>query len=103
MELMQDVADANLELAKMQLLKEWTLRYNDLERSKSELEYYRSTGLPHAETIIRTANANYRNGEINYIEWSTLFHSAISILNDYVDAMKRYNDALTGLEYLSTK
>ena len=54
--------------------------------------------LPNAKIIFETANKQFVNGEINYLEWAMLINQSISIQNDYQDALMRYNEL--GLEMI---
>lgn len=101
MQFLNDINEANLDVARMNFTRQFTQFMSDAEQANKALIYFQQTGIPHAETIIKTANAQYRAGEINYIEWSTLINNAINIKNEYVDAMRKYNEARIELEYLS--
>ena len=38
---------------------------------------------------LKTANNQYYNGEINYLEWTLLVNQAFEIENKYTDRLKR--------------
>ncbi|MCZ2459737.1 MAG: CusA/CzcA family heavy metal efflux RND transporter [Chitinophagales bacterium] len=55
------------------------------------IQYFEGTALKNAETITSTANKQFVNGEINYLEWVLLINQAISIRSDYIEAVKNRN------------
>jgi cobalt-zinc-cadmium resistance protein CzcA len=47
--------------------------------------------LPNAKIIFETAQKQFVNGEIDYLEWAILINQSISIQSDYQDALMKYN------------
>jgi cobalt-zinc-cadmium resistance protein CzcA len=47
--------------------------------------------LPNAKIIFETAQKQFVNGEIDYLEWARLINQSISIQSDYQDALMKYN------------
>jgi cobalt-zinc-cadmium resistance protein CzcA len=56
-----------------------------------------------ARTIINTANSQFKNGQINYLEWVLLTNNAISISNDYLDEVKKLNECIIKINSLNNK
>ena len=56
--------------------------------------------LPNAKIIFETANKQFSNGEINYLEWAMLINQSIAIQSDYQDALLRYNELALEMIYL---
>jgi cobalt-zinc-cadmium resistance protein CzcA len=48
--------------------------------------------LPNAKIIFETAQKQFVNGEIDYLEWAILINQSISIQSDYQDALMKYNE-----------
>jgi cobalt-zinc-cadmium resistance protein CzcA len=65
------------------------------------VQYYETTGLQNAATITTAANAQYRGGYINYMEWVLLINQAIAIRNEYTEALRQLNDATLTLNYFT--
>jgi cobalt-zinc-cadmium resistance protein CzcA len=65
--------------------------------------YFEKTALPNAELIVKTANKQFLNGEINYLEWVMLSNQGIVIENNYLDALKMLNESLIHITYLLSK
>lgn len=64
------------------------------------VQYYRTSGLRQSEVIMVNANLNYRNGQINYIEWGTLLTQALGIQAQYLEALRSRKLAEVELDYL---
>ncbi|HTN08472.1 CusA/CzcA family heavy metal efflux RND transporter [Agriterribacter sp.] len=73
------------------------------QKEQNNLQYYENTGLQQAELIIQTAKLSFENGEISYLEWTTLMNNAVSIRLNYMDAVHQYNQTIIELEYLTGK
>ena len=56
-----------------------------------------------AQLIIETANQQFANGDINYIEWVMLTNQAIAIKNEYLNGVYNLNESIIQLNYLSNK
>lgn len=67
------------------------------------VNYYEDTALKNSTLIFETANKQFINGEINYLEWVMLTNQAISIQSNYLDAVKNLNETIIQINYLITK
>ncbi len=67
------------------------------------VKYLENTSLPDASLIIQTANKQFVNGDINYLEWVLLTNQATSIENNYLDAVKTLNETIISINYLLSK
>lgn len=67
------------------------------------VKYFEETALKNADLIAKTANQQFANGDINYLEWTMLINNAISIQSGYADALKNLNQSIIQLTYLTSK
>ncbi|HUQ66583.1 MAG TPA: CusA/CzcA family heavy metal efflux RND transporter, partial [Flavitalea sp.] len=88
------VAEANYVQGLQQLKSSYHHALGNYNKSRRTVAYYESTGLKNAETIISTANIQFRNGEINYLEWVLLVNNAIAIQSQYIDAAKNLTESV---------
>lgn len=65
--------------------------------------YFENTALKNAEILKTTANQQFLNGEINYLEWVLLMNQAISIQSDYIEAIRNRNNAVAEINYYLNK
>ncbi|WP_346239572.1 CusA/CzcA family heavy metal efflux RND transporter [Niabella insulamsoli] len=77
--------------------------YQRLLKFENTIAYYNKTALPQAATIIQTANTQFSNGEINFLDWVILINQAIGIQNAYTDALWNRNNALTEFIFYTDK
>lgn len=73
------------------------------QHSVENLRYFEATALPNADIIEKTAMLQFINGDINYLDWVILNNQSVTIRNNYLDAVKTYNDAVTSIHYLLSK
>ncbi|HRP54873.1 efflux RND transporter permease subunit, partial [Agriterribacter sp.] len=99
----EEVAEMNTK-ATMQYLKYNLQQLTEtLKKEQNNLEYYENAGLQQSELIIKAARLSFENGEISYLEWTTLMNNAVNIRLNYMDAVHQYNQTLIELEYLTGK
>jgi cobalt-zinc-cadmium resistance protein CzcA len=79
---------------------------NALSQYKSDLEkmdYFEKTALPNAKIIIETANKQFYNGDINYLDWVLLINQSTAIKSNYIDTVIHYNEIIIQLNFLTSK
>lgn len=86
----------NLELSFAQALKQFQ-KYQDA------VVYFKKTALKNAETIKITANKQFMNGDINYLEWVLLINQSITIQNEYIEATKNRNKVAAEINFYLNK
>ncbi|NHM07233.1 CusA/CzcA family heavy metal efflux RND transporter [Flavobacterium sp. CYK-4] len=77
----------------------WSAYKNSVEK----LAYYEKTALPNALIIQKTADKQFNNGAINYLDWVLLVNESIALQNQYIDAVSGHNQNLIELQYLTSK
>lgn len=65
--------------------------------------FYEENSLTEAKVIRETANKQFVNGEINYLEWVLLNNQVVSIQGNYLDLIRNLNESIINLNYLNTK
>jgi cobalt-zinc-cadmium resistance protein CzcA len=87
---------AMTELTKQQLnmqVQKYFITYVQFEKA---VQYFATKGVVQSNLMIATAGLNYKAGQINYFEWSSLLQDAFNIQFDYIEALK--NKQLTAVE-----
>lgn len=97
----QLIAENNYELGSKNLKNQYATLFGEYEKLKSETDYYKSKGLKNTETIMKTANRLYYEGEINYLEWSILINQSLDIQNKLIDTQKLLNEKTIELNNLT--
>jgi cobalt-zinc-cadmium resistance protein CzcA len=64
---------------------------------------FEQQSLKNATLIATTADKQFVNGDINYLEYVMLTNEAINIKNNYIEAIKALNSTSIELQYLTSK
>jgi cobalt-zinc-cadmium efflux system outer membrane protein len=97
----QLIAENNYEIGSKNLKNQYATLFGEYEKLKSETDYYKTNGLKNAETIMKTANRLYYEGEINYLEWSILINQSLEVQNKLIDTQKLLNEKVILLNHLT--
>ncbi len=74
-------------------------RHQEVERNRSMLAFYETTGLKQANEIIKAASLAYRAGEISFAELSQFLTQAIEIQKSYLENLNIYNQSVIQYNY----
>jgi len=77
--------------------------FMEYQKFEEMVRYFESTALKNAATITETAEKQFLNGDINYLEWVLLINQAIGIQSDYIEAVKNLNTALAELNFYNNQ
>ncbi len=72
-------------------------------KEKSNLDYYRNSGLPNAELLISQSQIAYQNGDISYATYLSNLQQALEIRQGYLEALNNYNQSILYLQFLTGK
>lgn len=62
-----------------------------------QYDYYKTTALPNAETMISTAALGFSTGNIGYIEYAQALQNATDIKLNYLESIQKINQAVISL------
>ncbi|MEM0541080.1 CusA/CzcA family heavy metal efflux RND transporter [Flavobacterium sp. j3] len=99
----EDIAENEYQKEKVNLEKQYKNAVFQLTLNQEKLDYFEKTGLPNAKLIIETANKQFYNGDINYLDWVLLTNQSIAIQNDYINALISHSESIIQLNYLTSK
>lgn len=95
----ENIIAKDYELNFKNLGTEYLSAYKQFQKFDEAVLYFRNTALQNAETIISTANKQFLNGEINYLEWVLLMNQALAIQSDYIEAVNNRNMSVAKLNF----
>ena len=87
----QEIAEYQYRVGQLQLNQEFNSIKKSYQRLLNDVEYYEKTGLANSEDILNTANSQFSNGAINYLEWAILVNQAFDVKNQYLDRVRELN------------
>lgn len=111
---------SNVAKIKAAKLKEKVTRFNAESYSKSlsgsynsllgeyakynnSLSYYEKQAVPEADLIIDQATRSYKAGAIDYLDYIQSLSRALSIKQNYLDALNNYNQTIVSIEFITGK
>ena len=97
----RQIAESNYLLAVRKLESRRKILQGEIKKYSDQLRYFRTDGLKNAEKILFTANLLLKEGEINYLEYSTLVNQALDIKNRYLETQNQLNEKMIELNYLT--
>ena len=99
----EQVNRANTDITALRLKTQLQQALQHRDKFNSSLTYFKNSALPQSNVIIQTANLNYKNGQISYIEWATLVNQALGIQMQYADTQRDHQLNEIQLDYLLQK
>ncbi len=97
------ISENNYQMGLQAMKTDLQSAYKQYQTQSETVKYFENTALKNANTITKTANQQFTNGDINYLEWTMLINNAISIQSNYTDAVKELNQTIIQLNYLTSK
>jgi cobalt-zinc-cadmium resistance protein CzcA len=99
----QHIAESNYLQQKQVIDKQYQSAYSQYQNYVKTVIYFEQTALKNATLINETANKQFVDGDINYLDWVMLTNQAINIKSNYIDAIKALNESIIQLNYLTSK
>jgi len=97
------IAENNLMYEKKNLDNQYATALKQYQVQQKVLQEQETIVIPNSKIISETASKQFRNGEINYLEWGMLVNQSIAVKNNYLDAVFKYNENIIQLHYLSNQ
>lgn len=70
------------------------------QQNLSQYNYYKSTALPNAETIVSTAQAGYKSGSIAYVEYLQALQTVADLRLNYLQAINQLNQSIININFI---
>lgn len=96
----EDIIQQNYTIASQKLRHAYQSQFVTYRNQLASLSYFEETALENSKLIKYTATQQFDSGEIDYLSWVMLINQAITIQNDYLDAVNRLNDSIIQLQFL---
>ena len=100
---LQLISENNFQIGLRTLNAEYQKAFKQYQTQLQTVKYFEETALKNANTITKTANQQFANGGINYLEWTILINNAVNIQSNYTDAVKELNQSIIQLNFLTSK
>ena len=71
----------------------------EYQKQLQQIRFYQQEALPQASMLLSQGNASYKAGEINYIAYLQILDAALTIRNEYLQNLYKYDEAVIQLGY----
>jgi heavy metal efflux system protein len=96
----EQMARNNLSFQQANIEGEFEMLIQQFKKYKNSVDFYEKNALPQAEIIIKNAEAAFKSGEIDYIEFLLGLNRALSLKSNYLDNLNFYNQSVISIEYI---
>ena len=90
----EHVAQSTLQARETAAQNRYRLLAQQFQKEQQNVLYFEKTALPQAQKLRDIANVSRKNGKIGYVEWSFSVAQALAIEQQYLDAIKQYNQVV---------
>ena len=99
----QNIAKANAEAYHKTLFTNYRSLLDELEKYNRSVDFYEQQAVPEANYIIGQSGLSYKAGDMDYLDFVLSLNRALSIRQNYLDALNSYMQTLINLEYITGK
>ncbi len=92
-----------VEIEKQVLQNQYQLLVSQYTKHNQSVQYYENEALKNVAVITTTANNQFNNGNINYLEWTMLINQTTEIQSNYLEAIKQLNNSIIEINTLINK
>ena len=95
------LAEAERKRDLQNLQRDYQLSMSTVSRTKQSIEYYNQTAIKQSDEITQTALRLFQAGQVSYIETLRNIIIAYQTKANYLETIRRYNQAVIELRYLT--
>lgn len=99
----QQVAQTNAAYYSQSLTGNYKALLNEYSKYSLSVDYYEKQAVPEARLIIEQATRSYKAGAIDYLDYILTLNRALSIEQNYLDALNNFNQTVISLEFITGK
>ncbi len=75
----------------------------EFSKNSNSIDYYEKQAIPEADLIIEQATRSYKSGEMDYLDYILSLNRALSIKQNYLDALNSYNQTIISIDFITGK
>jgi cobalt-zinc-cadmium resistance protein CzcA len=99
----ENAARANAENLSKSVTGSYYSLLDEITKYSSSVDYYEKQAVPEADLIIEQAMRSYKAGALDYLDYVMTLNRALTIRQNYLDALNNYNQTIISLDYLTGK
>jgi cobalt-zinc-cadmium resistance protein CzcA len=99
----QDAARTNAENYSRTLTLQYASLLDEINKYSKSVDFYEKQAIPEADYIIEQSGRSYKAGAMDYLDYILSLNRALSIRQNYLDALSNYMQTIINIEYISGK
>lgn len=99
----KDVARTDAESYSKTLASEYASLLDEYTKYSKSVAFYEKQAIPEADYIIEQSSRSYKAGAMDYLDYILSINRALSIRQNYLDALSNYMQTIIKIEYISGK
>ncbi len=103
MKIDQQISENNKQAGEMMFQTKYRKAVQEYNANLKMVEYYKITANKNADETFAAANLQYKNGNINYLEWVMLTNQVIATKAEYLNALRKLNNSIVEINYITNK
>jgi cobalt-zinc-cadmium resistance protein CzcA len=101
--LKEQVAKTNAEYYYKSLSGNYRSLMGEYTKYSNSVDYYEKQAIPEADIIIEQATRSYKVGAMDYLDYIMNLGRALSIKQNYLDALNNYNQTIISIDFITGK
>ena len=99
----EKIAQTNAEYFSKSLSGNYRSLMGEFAKYSNSVDYYEKQAIPEADIIIEQATRSYKVGAMDYIDYILNLSRALSIKQNYLDALNNYNQTIISIDFITGK
>ena len=99
----EKVAQTNAEYYSKSLSGNYRSLMGEYAKYNNSVDYYEKQAIPEADIIIEQATRSYKAGAMDYLDYILNLSRALSIKQNYLDALNNYNQTIISIDFITGK
>lgn len=103
MKIDQQISENNRQAGEMMFQTKYRKAVQEYNANLKIVDYYKTTANKNADETLTAANLQYKNGNINYLEWVMLSNQVVATKAEYLNALRKLNKSIVEINYITNK
>ena len=99
----QQIASTNSEYYTKSLSGSYKALLSEYGKYNNSVEFYEKQAIPEADLIIEQSTRSYKAGAMDYLDYILSLNRALSIKQNYLDALNGYNQTIISIDFITGK
>ncbi len=99
----EQAAKTNADYYDILLKSNYSSLLDEYRKYNSTIDYYEQQAVPEANMIIEQSTQSYKAGALDYLDYITNLNRALTIRQNYLDALNSYNQTIINIDSITGK